>query len=200
MKKVIYDCEIIKAIPSKDEPPEPDIEYCDGWRDFENMGVSVICAYESGVGYRVFLEDNFGEFAELIEVADCVIGFNSIAFDNKLIEAAGFKNIDEKSYDILVETWLAAGLEPEYSGSSHNGFGLDALAKENLGQTKSGTGAFAAIQWQRGQYGAVIDYCLRDVVITKRLLEIIEAAGVLYYPKHPNRSLSFRKPWYFDVR
>jgi hypothetical protein len=33
----------------------------------------------------------------------------------------------------------------------------------------SGSGAFAPAMWQRGQYGTVIDYALRDVQITRAL-------------------------------
>jgi hypothetical protein len=42
-KYAIFDLEIIKAIPPKDEADRiPGIEYCAGWKDFENMGISCI--------------------------------------------------------------------------------------------------------------------------------------------------------------
>lgn len=65
---LVYDCEIVKAIPSSKEAPTPGIEYCAGWRDFANMGISVIGAYDYETDrYRVFLEDGFQEFAELVQ-------------------------------------------------------------------------------------------------------------------------------------
>ena len=40
---------------------------------------------------------------------------------------------------------------------------------------KTGTGANAAILWQRGKYQEVIDYCLNDVKLTLDLLKNIQA-------------------------
>lgn len=43
MKKIlIYDCEIIKAIRDPKKVDLAHIEYCNGWDDYENMGISVI--------------------------------------------------------------------------------------------------------------------------------------------------------------
>lgn len=39
---IIFDCEIEKAILPKGTEPLTDIEYCEGWHDIENMGISVI--------------------------------------------------------------------------------------------------------------------------------------------------------------
>ena len=46
MKLVVYDIEIQKGILGKKEKPVPGIEYCNGWNDHANMGISVICAYD----------------------------------------------------------------------------------------------------------------------------------------------------------
>ena len=52
--RLIYDCEIVRCIPPKgvnvvvDNPSEyfhrfgDRLEYCSGWDDFENMGISVV--------------------------------------------------------------------------------------------------------------------------------------------------------------
>jgi len=200
MKTVIYDCEIIKGIPKKDEQPLPDIEYCEGWRDFDNMGISVICAHESDVGYRVFLKDNFHEFVELLNRADVVVGFNSLAFDNRLIEANGMPVVDDKTYDILVETWKAEGLTAFFQYPSHVGYSLDAIAAANLGMKKSGNGALAPVDWQRGNYGAVIDYCLRDVILTKRIFDQIIKTGSIVSPKNPEQYIAYSKPWFYDTQ
>jgi hypothetical protein len=40
MKYILYDLEIKNAIP--DKSPIPGIEYCGGWNDHGNMGISVI--------------------------------------------------------------------------------------------------------------------------------------------------------------
>jgi hypothetical protein len=40
MISLVYDCEIVKAIPNGQK--KKGIEYCEGWGNFEGMGVSVI--------------------------------------------------------------------------------------------------------------------------------------------------------------
>ena len=171
---IIYDCEIVKAIQNKNEERIEGIEYCDGWRDFENMGISIIGAYDYDTGrYRVFAEDNFDEFQDLVNSTDLVIGFNSIAFDNNLCAANSINIENEESYDVLVEIWKSAGLGPDFEYPSHAGFGLNACAKKNFGVEKTGHGALAPVDWQRGNIGKVIDYCLNDVYLTKLLVDRI---------------------------
>lgn len=191
---LIYDCEIKKDIAKKGEPIESGIEYCGGWRDFEGMGITVIGVYDYQTDrYRVFLEDNLSEFQDLIAQRELVVGFNNNAFDNLLCEANGLWIPSEKSYDLLVEIWAGAGLGPRFNPSTHGGFGLDACSAVNFGTQKSGNGALAPIDWQRGKYGSVIDYCLNDVKLTKDLMDLVLNQGSIICPK-TNRTLTIRHP------
>lgn len=201
MKALIYDCEIIRAIPDRNEPPIPDIQYCKGWGDHANMGVSVIGAYSYQQDrYRVFCKDNFEEFGELFRASDLAVGFNNIGFDDKLIAASNIF-FDENlmrfgavpRYDILSEVWVAAGLKPTWSGPASAGFSLDAICRCTLGETKTGNGALAPIHWQRGKIGSVIDYCLQDIKLTKRLFDLVLAGEVIENPKN-GYALTLMKP------
>lgn len=59
---LVFDTEIIKAILGKKEEQIPGIEYCEGWKDFVGMGISVVGAYDFVENkFRVFLEDNLNE-------------------------------------------------------------------------------------------------------------------------------------------
>lgn len=196
MRVVVYDAEIIKCIPpKKGEVKSPDLEYCDGWRDFENMGISCICAYDSfEKRYRVFLKDNFPIFQALIDNSDLLVGFNNIPFDNNLLRANGIHINDDKCYDLLREQWRAAGLGDEFRYPSHVGFSLDATAKANLQEAKTGSGALAPIQWQRGNYGDVIDYCLMDVTLTSRLFALVRLEGELVDPRDGSVRLKMAAP------
>jgi hypothetical protein len=89
---------------------------------------------------------------------------------------------------------VADGLKPEFAFPSHIGYSLGAVAFANMGIHKSGEGANAPIEWQRGNVGAVIDYCLNDVKITKRLFDRVRQIGGLRSPKAPTRFLDMRKP------
>lgn len=185
---LIYDCEIKKAIAKNGESRLADVEYCAGWRDFENMGISCIGAYDYDADrYRLFMEDNFDEFDKLVAAHDVIVGFNSIGFDNELIKAARetpvLMEVGHKSYDILVEIWKGAGLGPKFEYPSHMGFGLDACCKANFGTEKSGHGAVAPVDYQRGNYGRLVDYCLNDVVLTKQLMDRILERGEIVDPR-----------------
>lgn len=180
---IIYDCEIIKGISRNESDRLPDIEYCNGWRDFENIGISVIGAYDYREDrYRLFLKDNFSVFQELIDRTDVIIGFNNIAFDDPLCRANNILIPEEKSQDILVKIWESDGMSKQFQYPSHTGYGLDACCRSNFGSMKSGHGAAAPVQWQRGEHGSVIDYCLNDVRLTKQLLDLIITDGAINSP------------------
>lgn len=187
---IIYDCEIKKAILGKGETPLPGIEYCGGFRDFENMGCSVVGVYDyDEQRYRVFCDDNLAEFQELVNQTDLVIGFNNIAFDDPLIEASGVTIPPEKSWDILAEIWNAAGLGRAFTSDDHKGFGLDACCRANFDTGKSGNGSFAPVDWQNGNIGTVIDYCLMDVALTKQLVDRIAVEGNILDPRDSSNKL-----------
>jgi hypothetical protein len=192
---LIYDCEIIKAIPNKKEEPIEGIEYCEGWTDYVGMGISVIGVYDYIEDrYRVFTKDNFDEFQDLIDKRDIIVGFNSKKFDNSLCEANGIKISHKKHFDILVEIWKADGLSEEFQFPSHLGYGLDKCCEVNFGSHKSGNGALAPVQWQNGEYGKVIDYCLNDVRLTKKLLDKIIYQEYITHPKKEDEILEIQ-PW-----
>jgi hypothetical protein len=194
---VVYDIEIINAIPDKKSLPVEGITYCAGWGDHTNMGISVIGAYDYITErYRVFCADNFDEFRKLCGERKCLVTFNGLSFDNKVICAylgAKFEET-ENDYDLLAEMWVAAGLARAFAYPTHVGFSLDATAKANLDAVKTGTGALAPIDWQRGKIGSVIDYCLNDVKLTKGLFDAVLRGYVLRDPRNPGKFLTMRKP------
>ena len=44
LNAIIYDCEIIRCIPPRDGIRNDDLAYCNGWHDYEGMGISVVGA------------------------------------------------------------------------------------------------------------------------------------------------------------
>lgn len=191
---LIYDIEIINGIPPRDGPREKGITYCNGWEDYANMGISVICCYDSITDrYRVFIGDENGlrKFIRLCHVRNVLVSFNGMNFDNNVINAEamrfdiGVENIIDpaKCYDILRMVWAANGLDGNFKPRTHGGYSLDAIAKANGLPGKTGNGELAPVMWQRGQYADVIDYCLEDVRITRVLLNKILKYGGLMSPK-----------------
>lgn len=167
---IILDCEIVRAIPSAKSDPLPGIEYCDGWHDFAGMGISVTVAYDFFADqYRVFCADNLRELQRLIDRSSHIIGFHSCKFDGPLLAAHGVHIPHAKHYDLRRETLIVAGHDPDAPHDRNRGYSLDSMCAANGITIKEMSGAHAPIMWQRGQRGAVIDYCVGDVMRTNRL-------------------------------
>lgn len=192
---IIYDIEIKKAIQGRNQTRYHNIEYCAGWDAYDDMGISVICAYDMATKRsRVFMEDNFAGFKQLAENADCLVGFNSLRFDNRVLEANGINLPRERCYDLLIEIWRSLGLSSTFNPKTHGGYNLEAMAYANFRTKKTGDGALAPVDFQRGNIGKVIDYCLTDVYLTHRLLERVINCGYLFNPKNEPQKLFLRKP------
>lgn len=186
---LVYDLEIKRAIRSARETPLDGIAYCEGWNDHANMGISVLGALEWPSGRaHVFCDDNkvaFGDlYQDVIAKSGKLISFNGIGFDNKVLKAAwGLDVPSNVCYDLLRETWLAAGLGPEFIYPTHAGYGLDAICRANAIPAKIGSGSHAPIAWQQGRIGEVIDYCLNDCYITGLLFDATQELQSLTSPK-----------------
>jgi hypothetical protein len=192
---LIYDIEISKAIPPRSGVCEDKVEYCEGWHDHRGMGIAVIGCYDYKTDrYRVFCEDNLTDFGFLAVTQECVVGFNNNRFDDRILEAHGILIPSARSYDILQEIWRALGLGPDFHPATHAGYSLDAMCRANFKTSKTGDGTTAPIQWQRGEIGTVIDYCLNDIHLTKRLLDRIIRTGALANPVNANNTIYLRKP------
>ncbi len=187
MSILVYDIEILRAVPHKTEPKEEGIMYCGGWDDKENMGVACIGAYDEYEDrYRVFTPGNFDEFEDLATIRT-VVGFNSAKFDDVVCLHEGISV--ETGWDLLIEQWRAAGLGDEFDATTHANFNLNATAKANGFGKKTGWGGSAPIDWQRGFYGKVIDYCLQDVRLTWKLVEQVRSKGYVVDPRDTTKLL-----------
>lgn len=184
LNALVYDIEIVKAIRGKDEALIEGIEYCAGWGDHANMGISVVGVHDLLTGqYRVFCSDNLSEFFALAGNRELLISFNGVGFDNEVLKHFGelpkenYKGQPDHHhyYDILREVWLCKGLSPDkFYWKTHGGFGLDAICSANGLGSKTGHGALAPVQWQRGEIGSVIDYCLQEVHLTSELFKLCQ--------------------------
>lgn len=191
---IVYDIEIKKAI-EQHTARIAGVEYCEGWRDFANMGIAVICAYDTeDHRSHVFLDDNLGDFHRLVADADTVVGFNNWQFDDPLCAANDITVPKDRSYDLLAEIWRGAGLPTTYEGLSHNGLGLNDCACANLGEGKTGHGAMAPLDWQQGKHGQVINYCLNDVHLTWELVDVVMRRGALVDPRNTDRMITVQTP------
>jgi len=190
MNLFIYDCEILKMIPQRNQPNDPKYQYCNGWTDYKGMRASVLGAAiveDDEVEYRSFVLDRMTSSTVDLDELDIefhakhspVVGFNSLNFDDKLMAAHGI-NI-KTDYDLLDEVRLAAYGSTDYrecpKGRSYK---LGKIGEAN-GFPKTGNGEMAPKMWQDGRHQEVIDYCLNDVRIVYQLLKL-GLAGQLVDP------------------
>jgi hypothetical protein len=168
----IIDVEIKKGILGRNDAPMEGIEYCGGWRDFQNMGISVVCVYDLATRLtRVFLEEDFEDLKDYVATGPTG-GFNTRGFDIPLLNHHGIYLDEAAHYDALWRIWQACGLDPtRFSPRTHGGWSLDNIMQSTFGLSKSGNGAMAPVWWQLGKRGKVIDYCCRDVWLEAQLIE-----------------------------
>lgn len=200
---IIYDLEIKHGVmPTKKSEVVPTLTYCKGWDDYQNMGISVVCAFDYATNRMLAFSDDIvtylnpdsGEYGSidgsledfklLVDNTDIVVGFNNDKFDNNVCRASGIDIPDHKSYDLLVHIWNGAGLSSKFNKFTHGGFGLDAVAKANGAQeSKSGSGADAPMWYQHKEHGKLVGYCKQDVWVTKMVADKVLTDGFLLHPK-----------------
>lgn len=204
MKIIIYDLEIKHGPLNKGEMPKDGVKYCEGWNDKAGMGISCLVAYEINLNTsqadlakamldaivpkaRIFLDDNREQFAQLVAEADLIVGFNHLGFDNQVVAACWDLDVGLKpQYDIYAEIGKVVG-------RFQKGYKLGQCMEANGFGGKSGDGAYAPEDWQRGKIGAVIDYCSQDTAGTVKLFLKILADGGITSPVS-NGFLALRKP------
>lgn len=209
-KYAIFDLEIIKAIPPKDEADRiPGIKYCEGWRDFENMGISVISFCELIINDGQYSTDSYcwewgnepGDIYEnkrdhvsftinyLRDEGFKIGGFNSKKFDDQLLQANGLDFTSD--FDILEWTIAAANLEgvKYWEMERKRSYSLDSITKAN-GAVKTGKGDLAPIWWQQGEKQRVIDYCKNDSEIEAEVLRLLMCGKLI----DPNTGEMLRYP------
>jgi hypothetical protein len=164
---VVYDLEI------KNSPDQIQ----GGWGNKADMGISVAVLWDyRSVRYRVFMDDNMDELvSRLNEPNTLIVAFNQKGFDNQVLRAdkvlkrTGVRLLEDTDlvqFDMLEESRRASGLN-----SKAPGFKLDDHLKCCGLPCKTGDGALAPKMWQDGKVGTLVDYCLNDVSVEKRLFE-----------------------------
>jgi DEAD/DEAH box helicase domain-containing protein len=144
-----------------------------GWHKAERMGVSVAVLYDGAAdSFSVYREDDIAGLINHLQQLDLVVGFNNKRFDNRVLSA--YTDVDLSrlpTLDILEEVHNRLGYR----------LSLERLAEKTLGIKKSGSGLLA-LQWYReGQFDKIIDYCRKDVEITRDLLLFGAANGYLLF-------------------
>ena len=130
-----------------------------GWKNFKQLEVSVACAYDSKTDqYYSYTEDKLGELIELCKER-LLIGYNLMGFDLPVMEKYGLPTPDKLDvFDIMLDV---------HNISGWRFVKLEKIAHATLGAGKSADGIMAVEWWKQGEVQKIIEYCLKDVEVTR---------------------------------
>ena len=124
--------------------------------------------------YAVYLEEDAEALISELTSADVVVGFNIKAFDYVVLSPYAKKDVSlwkTRSVDMMEHIHRALGFRVS----------LDSLVSATLKEKKLADGV-QSVQWFRaGQIDRIIDYCKKDVEVTKKLYEYGAQNGLVYF-------------------
>jgi DEAD/DEAH box helicase domain-containing protein len=158
-----------------------------GWHRADLMKMSCAVLYDSKKNkYYEFLDDQVDQLIEHFKKCDLVVGFNVKRFDFRVL--AGYSDFNfEKlpTLDILEDVHNRLGYR----------LSLDHLAKVTLGQKKTADGLQALKWWKQGRIREIIDYCKKDVEITRDLFLYGQKNGYLLFSNKAKKTVRIPVKW-----
>lgn len=122
-----------------------------------------------------YTEENIEDLFSVLDDADMIVGHNLFGFDYKVLQRyATFSVVErykKKTYDFL--QLLMDITDRRVS--------LNDLAKRNLQEEKSGSGADAPKLFAEGKLSALKEYLLMDLLLTAKLFAYVSKNGRLRY-------------------
>ena len=158
-----------------------------GWHRADLMGISCAVLYDSAKDlYVEFLDEQVDELVEHLKKCDLVVGFNVKRFDYQVLRGYSDFNFENlPTLDILEEIHSRLGYR----------LSLDHLARVTLGKEKTANG-LQALQWfKQGRIREIIDYCKKDVEITRDLFLYGQKNGYLLFTNKAKNTVRIPVTW-----
>ncbi len=132
-----------------------------GWGNAHKMRVSCAVLYDAETdAFLDYTEATLPALFTRLESLDLVVGFNILRFDYAVLGAYTQRNLRAlPTLDMLDHVRQRLGYR----------LSLDSLAAATLGAAKSADGLQALAWWKEGRLQEIIDYCAKDVAITRDL-------------------------------
>lgn len=160
-----------------------------GWSNIDKLKLAAGVTYSTErEDYAVYLEKDVDALIAELTSADVVIGFNIKSFDYIVLSPYVKKGTSLwkiRSVDMMEHIHRALGFR----------VALDSLAEITLGERKSADGLQSVRWFKAGQMDQVIDYCKKDVEVTKRLYEYGAQNGCVYFKDRRGRRRIARVNW-----
>ncbi|MGE4234269.1 MAG: ribonuclease H-like domain-containing protein [Bacteriovoracia bacterium] len=157
-----------------------------GWQNIDKLGVSVACAYDSKTEqFLSFKENELDQLNKLCRER-LVVGYNIMGFDLKVLAAYGFEYRKFDVFDIMYDIEHSCGWRY---------LKLDQIAKGTLGSAKSADGLQAVEWYKQGLIDKIIEYCIKDVEITRDVFVYGMNHGEIKIAKADNSIVSVPVMW-----
>ncbi len=158
-----------------------------GWHRADRMGISCVVVYDSRKdSFYEFLENQVSSLIEMLKNLDLVIGFNIKRFDYLVLRGYTHYNFRKlPTLDILEDVHKRLGYR----------LSLDHLARVTLGSKKSADGLQALKWWKQGRIREIIEYCKKDVAITRDLFLYGKKNGYLLFNNKAGNTVRVPVKW-----
>lgn len=192
---LVFDCETKNYPVAPKGLKVPDEWVANGWDDYTGMGVAVVGFVllllnkdksPPQIHAKIVVSD-INLIKDIFDIARVekwtIAGFNSKGFDANLLQAHGVDLQGIEHYDVSAELSSALGINAKHEKGAMRGLGLDAVAKANDCEVKSGKGVLAPKMWHEGQIEHLVDYCIQDVVVAAGVIARAHERSGLVNPK-----------------
>jgi DEAD/DEAH box helicase domain-containing protein len=158
-----------------------------GWHRADLMRVSCAVLFDSGRdAFLEFQEPDIPELIDRLSELDLIIGFNLKRFDYKVLSAYSDLNFwSLPTLDILEDVYTRLGYR----------LSLNHLAGVTLGTQKSADGMQALKWWKQGKIKEIIEYCNKDVAITRDLFLYGYKKGYLLFRNKAGKVVRIPVDW-----
>ena len=161
-----------------------------GWDNKHLMKMAVAVVYDSlDEKFYTYLESDVEGLVNKLLLADLVVGFNILNFDFAVLQP--YTTVDLKNrvrcFDILKDVWDRLGYRVS----------LNQIAKKTLNVEKGGNGLLSLQWFKEGKMAQIIEYCIKDVEITRDVFLYGLKNGYLDFEKNGQ---SVRLPINWDLK
>ncbi|MFQ5671911.1 MAG: ribonuclease H-like domain-containing protein [Nitrospinales bacterium] len=158
-----------------------------GWANIHLMKLAVGVVWDSREKqFFSFLENEADRLVEKLRSADLVVGFNVIGFDYTVLQPYASTDLQEiRTFDMLLDIKKRLGFR----------LSLNHLAQHTLNAKKSADG-LVSLQWfKEGKMDKIVEYCIKDVEITRDLFLFGEKNGYVAYESRDKSAQRLTVDW-----
>jgi len=144
-----------------------------GRANVSKLGMAAAVTFSTAMNaYHRYTESRAKELISELKASDLVVGYNVLEFDYLVLRAYTTEPLAQlPTVDMLEHLARRLGFRPS----------LEAVVTATLRAAKSADGLQAVRWYRQGQMDKVLEYCQKDVELTKRLYEFGKQSKLVYY-------------------